>query len=221
MHDNNATHKVCVDTIFQLYGQMKIGCIIYYGNFGGRDKDYFIVIRDQLDYEHTIVGECDLIFVGNVHFITMLQNFDPLATEPVLSGKSIYGFPINRIKSKLQKRKPNGRNLAYLLRSANVYFGWAIKYFKHNNCFNALNNLCFVVSYCLFAVYYSKDGRSVIALDELKKIEDATLLTMIQGYAKQDKQVSNAEFACLVVETKGLLSKAMKLIGRQDTLPPN
>lgn len=157
--------------------------IISYGSPHGLDKDYFAIFnQSSIPYEYTMVITGDDIYPETLYqFKRGLLLFDPLYTEPVLTGKVIYGqdqFYIN-LKHRFLSIKSSSKAVKYLIDRGKICIDSAeyyLKLYKNDRClFNSifsLLNMSYCASYIIFADYYSTPNSAISLSNVLNNCSD-------------------------------------------------
>lgn len=149
--------------------------MIHYGSSSDNeinynDIDIFAIFSDFGETEHIMIGKIDLVLMDANVFSKYLDNFDPSCTEPLHTGKLLYGNrdEFDNMKQNLIESKPKLDNISYLLRkSFNEHFK-ALEYANENNILSAYISMSFSMSYRLFAQWYCRKGE-LMTLKELSE----------------------------------------------------
>ena len=77
--------------IFELFDPASISFIIRYGSDRNNDIDLFIGLKYDCSYNSMQAKKLDLTFAGGQVVQNMAKHFDPLITEPLMTGELIFG----------------------------------------------------------------------------------------------------------------------------------
>ena len=153
--------------------------LIFLINFGSKnprgDIDICAVLKDNtiLD-EYKDSRTVDMPQYIYSDFLRRMRLFDIVITQPLLTGKLIYGdkneFEI--LIKKLRKQKPTQKSVRYLQEKSRWCFNCAVECFNQDEIHLddlelTLNNLSYALSYNKFANRY-KLGASVLTLDQIE-----------------------------------------------------
>jgi len=200
-----------LEKVFKIFPKEKIKFIIQYGNFNGNDIDLFIVLNEKSGYSSIKSGILDIGCVGKNWLNTMIENLDPFITEPLLNGIKIYGEPIEELKQKLEKVRPNKRTLLYLIKCAETYYDWAKKHYLKKDFVESLVALSYTLSCSLFVQYYFKNN-AVKSLADLLTVYPNTLFADIRDLIKSKKEIKIDNLEKIFRRTKRVLTTAKNLL---------
>ena len=86
------TKKQILEKIFSLFPAKIVKTVIWYGNRKGKDIDLFIILKDvSIEYGNLRKFPLDIVYMSELFFKKSIKNFDPMATDPILTGNHIYG----------------------------------------------------------------------------------------------------------------------------------
>lgn len=152
--------------------------MIHYGSslddeINFNDIDIFAIYGDFGETEHIMVGKIDLVLMDANVFAKYLYNFDPSCTEPLKTGKLLYGNRNDFInmKQNLLKSKPKLENISYLLRRSFSEHFKTLEYASENNILSAYISMSFSMSYRIFAQWYCRKGGHITLKELLEKGE--------------------------------------------------
>jgi len=200
-----------LEKVFKIFPKEKIKFIIQYGNFNGNDIDLFIVLNEKSGYSSIKSGILDIGCVGKNWLNTMIENLDPFITEPLLNGIKIYGEPIEELKQKLEKVRPNKQTLLYLIKCAETYYDWAKKHYLKKDFVESLVALSYTLSCSLFVQYYFKNN-AVKSLADLLTVYPNTLFADIRDLIKSKKEIKIDNLEKIFRRTKRVLTTAKNLL---------
>ena len=86
--NNNET----LSLLFSAIPMEQIESVTWYGNRKGKDTDLFVVLKGNEDrYGGFFYKQLDIAFLSRSLVPPLIENLDPLITEPLLTGKGIFG----------------------------------------------------------------------------------------------------------------------------------
>ena len=150
--------------------------ILYGSRKDGSDIDIFSVYSEEPLQVSNVFGRFDLLNLGFHEVESLIQNLDPLVTEPIIQGELIIGQHdiYTDMRESLHGVKSNSNSVQWLFnKSIEYYIKSHTEYIvrKRNlveSQFKRITvNLGFSFSYFSFAKYYDKCARNVISLHEL------------------------------------------------------
>jgi hypothetical protein len=177
-------YKNILQKLFQIVEKENIVLAVYYGNRNGRDIDIFVIEKDGDYYRQCNIDNIDITIVGSEYFDYLFLMFDPLVTEPVLTGESIFGCHLNDLRKKLLFSEVEAKASEHLRKFAWQIFDAAKYFFKHNSCEESAINISFCFSYLCFANFYRKQ-KKVISFASLLALPENTLLQEVCRYQKK------------------------------------
>jgi len=141
--------------------------IIQYGNFEGNDVDLLSVAKGNCGFKHEIEGKWDLVVIGRKRFLRMLEHFDPVATEPVLTGDELHGHDLPSWKQQLLQDQATADDVDYLYFTSGIFLDWTKEHIRLKSPFEHIwLTLVFSLSFNLFAEYY-RENHNVVTLSKL------------------------------------------------------
>ncbi len=168
-----------VKLLFSKYCKKRISKIKIFGsnilyNKQNSDIDIFIIKQQKLDYEHRIIDRLDITSINSNVIAYYISNFDPIVTEPILTGRSIYS---NNFQEPIFSEIESNKSLCkYLINRSKKFYSWTrTNFISYQNMINNLPsyylsfillNLSFVTSYLLYSVHY-RTHSNVITFAEL------------------------------------------------------
>lgn len=203
------TKKQVLDKVFLLFPRKTVKTIIHYGNRGGKDVDLFIVLHYTfVEYGVMRKFPLDIVYMRESFFKKALKNFDPMATDPILTGRVIYGGDISDLKKQLKRTRPTIKTTKYLLERAKTFLEWTKHYHRNNNFKETLMGIQFTLTYVYLAVQYQKKPK-IITFAELLKIYGKTLIQ--KSFIALKKGLFN-ETDSLLFRTENLLTDVSDML---------
>ena len=157
--------KQILQKLFSVFKKQEVDFVIVYGNKKGRDVDLFVGLKRDFQFETVQIGELDVVSFGGIWIPHLIVRLDPMITEPLQTGKVIFG-DISELKSKLLKVRIDEEVCCYLIHTALIFFDWAKQLLKERKLDGVIWNLSFVVSYVAFAKYY-KNSKKLVKFADL------------------------------------------------------
>lgn len=179
-----------IENVFSIFDKDDVKIIIYYGNKGGRDIDVFVILTGEIEYSCIYKDFFDITYVGERNVNKMIKNFDPLLTEPLLTGDVLYG-ELSHIKNNLMISNYSKKTFEYLKGRSKMYFNWAEKHFENGDLIYSCDCLRFSLSFFYFAIHYKKGGKIITFSDLLKKDNNCKNIKKIEKIVKNKKKVTN------------------------------
>jgi hypothetical protein len=194
-----------LSALFSVVEPKEVDIAIFYGNRkGNNDVDIFLVFKKEMPYGcFKNQKPLDITFIGKSHADLMIKNLDPLITEPLLTGTTIYGED-KAYKSKLRNSEPNPDVVRYLTEKAKTFYSWSEIFYPSGSYKETANNLRFTISYIIFASYYSKNNK-VITFGELVRLHPNDLLAKAEKLTKG--QFRKDELDRLIKDVSDLLAQ--------------
>lgn len=137
--------------------------LIWYGNRIGNDIDLMAVLKKETKSRLYEPSKLDILMIGKNEFARRIRLFDPMVTEPLLTGFLLQGddSEFSQLRSEtilslfLSKEAIQflGLKAQERLKNARIRLEKGDK----NNLFSSLVNLSFACSYYEFAEYYRND----------------------------------------------------------------
>ena len=193
-----------LNKIFSIFSVEDIKTIIYYGNKKGKDIDIFVIIPGEISYNCICHNEFDITYVGEYWIDEMIKYFDPLLTEPILTGDLLYG-EISEISQKLQTIYSSKETERYLKGKATGFLHWAKIYLENDTLLQSCNCIRFSISFYLFANYY-KHNTHPVTFSKLTKKYQTTILKKATALTKNQKSILPHEVNGLIHKTRNLLT---------------
>jgi len=207
--------KWILERLFSVFPEKMVKFIIWYGNRDGRDIDLFIVSTKLLiNYGVTRKFPLDVVYMSESFFKESIKNLDPMAIDPILTGKLIYGKNIGNLKTEIRKIQPTEKTRKYLLERAKTFFEWTKHYYRNNNLKETLTGIQFTLTYVYFVKYYQNNSK-IISFTDLLKIYKNT--TLEESLFVLKKGLFN-EINRLLLETKNLLTNHSDMLSLKCTL---
>lgn len=155
---------------------MVILSIIYGSLKPSSDIDVLNILPGNKHYSCIQNGPFDIIEVGFDNFIGELYHFDPLYTEPVLTGKLIWGSHLQHfyLQDMLLSRKPDAEAVRFLEGKGKWLYEGTMQMLKiapKSKYKDIASNLMFAASYASFANIYKRFSQ-VKTLNEIKEEEE-------------------------------------------------
>jgi len=170
------TQKQISAKVLSIFPAKMVKLVIWYGNRKGRDIDLFIVLKGVfVDYGVTRKFPLDIVYMSESFFKKSIKNLDPMAIDPILTGKLIYGKNINNLKIKIRKIQPNEKTKKHFLERAKTFLEWTKHYHQGNNFRETLTGIHFTLTYIYFAKYY-QDNSKIISFANLLEVYKNTTL---------------------------------------------
>lgn len=193
--------------IFSIFGKENVNLIIFYGNEQGKDIDVFVVIAGESEYNCTQQGRFDITYVGEKWLTEMIEFFDPLLTEPILTGKTIYGNS-SHIKNALSKIRPSRNMINYLKNKAFLYFQWAYAHCCNNDLTYASDCIRFSLGFYYFALYYQCNDEIITYSDLTDKfINEYQMIETAKKMANNKKELTLEKVWQVLTEAHDILTK--------------
>ena len=104
--------------LISIFPKIFIKTAILYGDKQGQDIDIFIIFRNRVAYNCLQYQQFDISYTNETEIKKMLSNFDPLITEPILTGQEIYGQYLSILKKELSFTRTNNSTVEYLINRA-------------------------------------------------------------------------------------------------------
>ena len=178
---------------------------IHYGNKKGVDVDILIIVNNKTFYERRVEGKIDITMVGIDYVDYLLSVFDPIVTEPFITGKVVFGKDITNYKLRLASLISNRNVQTHLLDFAKQIYQSIDENLKNNDLDKAIINIVFCLSYLHFMRYYEK-SKNVIIFKKLLTLNQGSLLSISYAYMKKE-ELNNKEIYALLSKTKLLLEE--------------
>ncbi len=150
--------------------------LVLYGS-GKNDIDMLAIYKYQPISINISLGILDIIAVGYDKFIELLELYDPLITEPILTGQCCYGDTneMENFKDFLVNSKPTIDSIFYLIDQSIKILNDAVGYLnlvQHNNNCSLYEdffwkNLSFSASYISYAKEYRNGNYPLVFQDIL------------------------------------------------------
>jgi len=184
--------------LMKILTNLNVVQIIRYGSNLNSDKDdcdidLLVVVADTISYERFIIGKYDLVILSSVDFFEFVKKFDPIVTEPLLTGKTVLGN-INKEKKTILEANPTKEICDYLSERANEIYSWTVSssggvdklrlLLQTDFIGNILDNFTFIASYLAFSAYYRKFPK-VITIKDLCCFYPKSLVAVLRQYKKE------------------------------------
>ena len=159
--------------------------LIHFGSSNPEsDIDLCAVLNDNVNVDEYNPKIIDFSQFNYSDFLNKIKLFDIPITQPLLTGRLVYGNKnkFNELKNNLIKQDITNEALNYMIEKSNWCFNYAV------NCFNkkcsnyldlTLNNLTYAISYNNFRDRY-KDGKRIVKFSDLND----ELLLRLRNYQK-------------------------------------
>jgi len=193
-------------SIFSIFGENNIETVMHYGNKQGEDIDIFVIVYGDIEYNCMHHNKLDITYVGSYHVNEMIACFDPLLTDPILTGEMIFGDS-NKIIHKLNKCRASKKTIAYLRKKAIQFFQWGEIHFMKGD-FNAVCDcIRFSTSFCCFADYYGKKFNVISFLDIIGQYpNEFELVVKAKRYARSKKNIPADDIRAIMEQTRQILT---------------
>jgi hypothetical protein len=173
--DTNTLNDTIQQGIVPLLKQDGLEYLIHYGSSSNdpnnaHDIDLFAVCNNTTGVESIKLGKIDLAKIGIEDFNRCMEVLDPAyATEPVLTGKLLYGNSrgFTRIAAQLPTTNPDSSVQFHLSRRFCEEISKAVEFFRSGQTLDALTSLSFSVGYFLFAQWYTRPASNPTTLQSL------------------------------------------------------
>jgi hypothetical protein len=192
--------------LMSIFSKNFIKTAIWYGNKEGQDIDIFIIFKKKISYNCFQYQGLDISYIGEDEIEKMLSNFDPLITEPILTGQEIYGRYLSVLKKELSSIKANNDAVEYLINRAQEFYDWSQKHLVRDNHKQTIIALSFVISFIHFANYY-KHHKQVITFKNLMEDIPNDLLLKTMALIKNTSRIKKDVLVKLSQETKEFIDK--------------
>ncbi len=182
--------------LFNLLNYISIENIIsayQYGNKNGKDIDIFILCKNDICYDRTEIEKFDFTIVGHRYFDHFLKSFDPIVSEPLLTGRLISGLDLLQSTQRLRSLDASDATVKHHLNMAQQVF-LSAEHYEKLSLEIAFLNLVFSLSYYYFADYYA-NNKKVILFSYLLEKSDYLLKKAFKTY--KNKQITNTKYYSL------------------------
>ncbi len=207
-----------VERASQVINLEKVVFLVYYGNLQGQDIDLLAVIESGVEINHYRPSSLDILEINEPSFWERLRLFDPVFTEPILTGSLLFGNEevFSKARNMIKQSSPSKAAVRFLEQRSLQELGHAEFYLEKyeiekNNLFlfYALIDLSFALSYLEFSKYYNRIfSKSVITLRELLQKIKPELLQKVLSYlklVKKSKRISRKSVVSFCLQTKKLI----------------
>jgi len=196
--------KQIIQKLFKQINKKHIISIIYYGNNKGKDIDLCVIVNTSMTYDKIEKNNMDLTIFNEKYFIYLAQLLDPLTTEPILTGKEIYGNRLKYYSNIIKNVKPSVDTIKHLYDfSIQIFIAGKNLYYK-NKYQSSMENLYFSLSYIAYANYYSYANK-VILFKELMNINHDSILSEVKYYVKQKNKLNKDKINYFINTTNELI----------------
>ncbi len=170
--------KALITLLGNDYCENEVKVILYGSQKNGRDIDIMITQNNTFLSQAFVVGKLDIFSISYKKYEKLLKLLDPIVTEPILTGKLLFGDKKEWLKEKsnLLKQIPSNRNVNYFVNRCFEEFLSAVQIlnqYKSQNSADiliwAFKNLSYSIAYASFAQYYNTPNKKVCPLNELIK----------------------------------------------------
>lgn len=179
----------------------------------GHDIDLLVVLDETCNYDRRMIGPFDLIFLSCTDAYRLARVFDPVLTEPVLTGKTIAGSPVID-KRMLECSDVSELACRFLFRRAEEVLNWTISsagetqearnLLRSPVALNIIQNLGYIASYIAFSIHYSTQPKA-LTLEQLCRIYPASLIAKLRRFAN-GIEFGTDEIECVLEMLEGGLS---------------
>lgn len=179
----------------------------------GHDIDLLVVLGETWDYERRMVGRFDLIFLSRPDAHRLARVYDPVITEPVLTGKTISGSPVID-KRTLEHSEVSEKACRFLHHRAEEVLNWTVSssggaqeirdLLRSPVAINIIQNLGYVASYMAFSIHYSTCPKP-LTLEQLCRIYPDSLIATLSRRAN-GIEFNTAEIESILELLEGGLS---------------
>lgn len=174
--------------------------LIRYGS-KKNDIDFLVVLNSNtVPLEYRPGTPVDIFPISLKDFYKLAYLFDPLVTEPILTGELLLGNEeeLENLKKELFEISPSQEIIDHLKRQSRLWYTYCTCFLKDykntspvcdsNLLLYSLINLTFAISYDYFAQYYSKiQKKGPITLRKLKNKYPSSSLSTTLSYLKEIK----------------------------------
>lgn len=196
--------------LFSVIPKEQIVFVIWYGNKKGRDVDLFVVLNDDINFGSISAGVLDIGYIGSVWIPMMIKNYDPIITEPLLTGEVIYG-EAGVEKYDLLMQESDSDIQIYLLQCAEIFYEWAVNHAFGNRLREALFTLTFVHSYVLYAFKYCGNNK-VVTLKDLLSNNDGLWIMKSREKAKRKSLILESDVYQAFTQTRKVLTDLKNIL---------
>lgn len=140
--------------LFRVLPRHSVKQVVWYGNLGGRDIDLLVVSWAPCPLRNICWQNLDIALINQKDFTQRVAIGDPLVTEPLLTGRQIYGLPLAPYRQKVCDLVIGKETTMYLREQAELFYCWAKEHWYHSDYGKAANTLRFVFSYMAWCQYY-------------------------------------------------------------------
>jgi len=134
-----------------------------------------------------ILGRLDVFAVSRQRVEYLVQHFDPVATEPLLTGTLVSGSQdvLAELRDRLSAAAVTVEVVRYLLQRALLGYVGVVQMIQNKekllHAERAIHvNVGYAVAYLAFARYYKETGGSAVTLDQLVRKTTGTLQQILQ-----------------------------------------
>ena len=201
-----------------ILSQKRIAHIQLYGSNLNMDQmehdiDLLVIIDESCEYERRMISPFDLVFLSRREALRLARSFDPVITEPVLTGKTIAGSPVID-KWKLEHSEVSKKACYFLCYRAKKVLNWTIssaggkqavrQLLNSAVASNIIQNLSYVASYMAFSIHYAKTPEP-LTLEQLCQIYPNSLVATLRQY-KNGVEFIIADIESILDSLEGFLS---------------
>ncbi|MFA6430321.1 MAG: hypothetical protein WC229_02440 [Candidatus Paceibacterota bacterium] len=198
--------------LFSVIPMEQIESVTWYGNRKGKDTDLFVVLKDNDDkYGGFFYEQLDIAFLSRSLVSPLIENLDPLITEPLLTGEGIFGS-IDQDRESLLATRVHNKVPMYLLKRAETFYEWATSAAYDGRFPNALNILNFVYSYSLYAFRYW-GGNDVVLFKDILSSKDGLWIREFRYKYKNSKHIHESEVLKAFTDTRKMLTDLRLIVG--------
>jgi hypothetical protein len=180
--------------------------VFQYGSNSGRDIDLFVILRGKAKYNCIHQTQLDITYVGDHWVDEMLACFDPLITEPIITGRVIFGEGEEHFQKRLSESRPTEKSVEYLRDKAIQFLEWAKNHYQSGNFSESSNCLRFAISFYLFSEYYTRNLKPITFAALIDK-NNCNLLQRAEKIAKGALPPLTEDLIDLINNTEETLTK--------------
>jgi hypothetical protein len=205
-------NKDILPVLFSVIPMEQIESVTWYGNRRGKDTDLFVVLKDNNDrYGGVFYEQLDIAFLSRSLVPTLIGNLDPLITEPLLTGKVLFGS-IDKDKESLIATRVHNEVSSYLLERAEFLYELAVNAAYNGKFSNTLNILNFVYSYSLYAFRYWS-GNDIVLFKDILSSKDGMWIREFRYKFKNCKHIQESEVRKAFTDTRKMLTDLRLIVG--------
>jgi len=191
--------------LFMVIDRKNVKSVIWYGNRGGRDIDLLVITNKPSQKEYVRDWRnLDARILTRQEMMVGIDVMDPLATEPLITGREIYG-DTNEFWKQYRKAEMEWDNfnmnyrLNYLVIRAGIYYDWANEHWLVGAYKECALTLSFAQSHLDYISYFKRFSRTTY-LQNLLMINKDPLLEKTIKLAKSTNEHHEAKLQTKLAE---------------------